>query len=521
MLGVTSPQTSERTYIKGRIFDIQRVTVFDKEMQPCSPCPVLTLSIKVRKIDEVGWLDEEDEQEIIQGESEDEGDHISESEHNTDTEQEQEADSSDDDCDDNAPLSQFTTYKGKDGTSRRKSVPPRNVKTRACNIVTHLPGCKGQARQAKLPLDTWLCLIDDNIIDDIFKYTNIYIRSIQNNFVCERDVSITDQTEIKELFGLLYFAGALRKVTQLLNIAPSNERLEPFRGHCLFGQLIKSKPAQYGIKVFGLADSRTFCVLNLEIYCGMQPEGQYCQSNSPSDVVKRLISPISGTGRNVMFDNWFMSVPLAKELLSDHNLTCVGTVRLNKREILPEFVQKRREQFSSIFGFQDRLTLTSYVPKPRKVVLVASTMHYDDAIDPDTREEKKPEIIMFYNATKGGIDVVDELCGPIIRRSFLKELALGLVKNHLAHRLTLKNLPLEIRSTIGRMNGVEELTQPTQKRMKMSSSGSESLMLAGNEFQSLGRAIVKEDEYEEMRWDGIVSIVSWQERVFRLWWEER
>ncbi|KAJ4434064.1 hypothetical protein ANN_16383 [Periplaneta americana] len=48
-----------------------------------------------------------------------------------------------------------------------------------------------------------------------------------------------------------------------------------------------------------------------------------------------------------------------------------------------------------------------------------------------------------------------------------------------------------------------------------------SLMLAGNEFQSLGRAIVKEDEYKEVRWDGIVGIVSWRERVFRLWWEER
>ncbi|KAJ4439506.1 hypothetical protein ANN_07630 [Periplaneta americana] len=47
-----------------------------------------------------------------------------------------------------------------------------------------------------------------------------------------------------------------------------------------------------------------------------------------------------------------------------------------------------------------------------------------------------------------------------------------------------------------------------------------SLMLAGNEFQSLGRAIVKEDEYVEVQWDGIVSIVSWRERVFRLWWEE-
>ncbi|KAJ4442450.1 hypothetical protein ANN_04036 [Periplaneta americana] len=42
----------------------------------------------------------------------------------------------------------------------------------------------------------------------------------------------------------------------------------------------------------------------------------------------------------------------------------------------------------------------------------------------------------------------------------------------------------------------------------LSGSSFKSLMLAGSEFQSLGRAIVKEDEYEEVRWDGIVSIVS-------------
>ncbi|KAJ4449622.1 hypothetical protein ANN_01025 [Periplaneta americana] len=62
------------------------------------------------------------------------------------------------------------------------------------------------------------------------------------------------------------------------------------------------------------------------------------------------------------------------------------------------------------------------------------------------------------------------------------------------------------------------LNGPTSRNREGSD---QSLMLAGNEFQSLGRAIVKEDEYEEVRWDGIVSIVSWRERVFRLWWEER
>lgn len=94
-----------------------------------------------------------------------------------------------------------------------------------------------------------------------------------------------------------------------------DEKLEPFRGRCQFRQYIKSKPAKYGIKIFGLADARTFYVLNLEIYCGQQPDGPFHQSNAPSDVVKRLISPISGTGRNITFDNWFMNFPLAKRFV--------------------------------------------------------------------------------------------------------------------------------------------------------------------------------------------------------------
>ena len=34
-------------------------------------------------------------------------------------------------------------------------------------------------------------------------------------------------------------------------------------------------------------------------------------------------------------------------------------------------------------------------------------MHHDAAID----ESTKPEIITFYNSTKGAVDTVDEICG--------------------------------------------------------------------------------------------------------------
>ncbi|KAJ8955086.1 hypothetical protein NQ314_006967 [Rhamnusium bicolor] len=37
------------------------------------------------------------------------------------------------------------------------------------------------------------------------------------------------------------------------------------------------------------------------------------------------------------------------------------------------------------------------------------SMHFDDAIDKNTHEQNKPEIITFYNSTKSGVDVVDKL----------------------------------------------------------------------------------------------------------------
>ncbi|KAJ4430471.1 hypothetical protein ANN_22687 [Periplaneta americana] len=86
----------------------------------------------------------------------------------------------------------------------------------------------------------------------------------------------------------------------------------------------------------------------------------------------------------------------------------------------------------------------------------------------------------------------------------------------------MKETPVNKERGCSSINGTSTSDGPVKRNLQgRRKTTVPSLMLAGNEFQSLGRAIVKEDEYEEVRWDGIVSIVSWRERVFRLWWEER
>jgi hypothetical protein len=50
-----------------------------------------------------------------------------------------------------------------------------------------------------------------------------------------------------------------------------DEKLERFRGNCPYRQYIANKPGRYGIKIYALADSRTYYTQNLEIYVGKQP----------------------------------------------------------------------------------------------------------------------------------------------------------------------------------------------------------------------------------------------------------
>lgn len=355
-----------------------------------------------------------------------------------------------------------------------------NVRTRSENIITHLPGTRGIAKEKRNPLDCWLLFISEEMLDDIVYYTNrkLTIKASQYNAAHQYLVKETNKKELKAVIGLLYLTGlykgnrqntadfwntdgsgidlfrttmsqqryyillqcirfdnienrAQRKEIDKLaplraifdrfaancmaHYIPSeyltiDEKLESFRGRVSFLQYIPNKPSKYGLKVFALVDAKTYYCLNLEVYVGTQPDGPYKKSNDPHSLVVRLIEPVSGTKRNITFDNWFTSYPLMIALLSIHKLTSVGTVRKNKRDIPTSFLFiQNRERHSSIFAFKNNITAVSYVPKKLKNVILFSTLHHDERIEENSGDKKLPEIIDFYNSTKGGVDTLDEL----------------------------------------------------------------------------------------------------------------
>lgn len=185
-----------------------------------------------------------------------------------------------------------------------------------------------------------------------------------------------------------------------------DEQLVVFRGRCPFKVYIPSKPGKYGIKVWTCADVNTAFCSNLEVYCGRQ--GHSPEVGQGSRVVMQMTSHLSGSGRGCTADNFFSSDVLAQKLLQER-LTFVGTVRQNKPFLPPVITSKANKPvLSSTFAHREHLTLVSYIPKRGKNVVLISSQHMDQEVHSE-RQDKKPEIILHYNSTKGAVDSLDKL----------------------------------------------------------------------------------------------------------------
>lgn len=95
-----------------------------------------------------------------------------------------------------------------------------------------------------------------------------------------------------------------------------------------------------------MCDSRTYYIVTA-IPC-IGKENRPNKEPLPDYYVKKLTEHIHGTGRNLTMDNWFTSIPLAHKMLADYNLTIVGSVRKNKREIPPSLLPNKPKELMSL-----------------------------------------------------------------------------------------------------------------------------------------------------------------------------
>ena len=136
-------------------------------------------------------------------------------------------------------------------------------------------------------------------------------------------------------------------------------------------------------------------------------EGNRVHHNFAQDIVLKVDEPWYRTGRDICIDNFFTSYTLSNRLLQQ-NLTLLGTVRRHRR-VVPLVLRQKDELYRRKFVFNhgDEICLVAYQAKQNKnPVMMLSFSHSDPSVD--NGESKQPQMILDYNASKGGVDTFDQ-----------------------------------------------------------------------------------------------------------------
>lgn len=129
-----------------------------------------------------------------------------------------------------------------------------------------------------------------------------------------------------------------------------------------------------------------------------------------------LLEDLLDKGYCVTLDNFYTSPELA-ELLLSHRTDVYGTLRPNRIGV-PEEIKKGTLKKGEIVGFQKgKICVMKYMDK--KPICILSTVHNTVIVEQDKKRKKthgkserivskKPQAIIDYNLTMGGVDKADQ-----------------------------------------------------------------------------------------------------------------
>ena len=269
------------------------------------------------------------------------------------------------------------------------------------------------------------------IVRDVFSHESsldIFQNTMsQNRFVfLVRMLSFDDKDTRAERWKLDKYA-AFRDFFERMNVnnararVPSSytsidETLYPYRGHIGLKQYNPNKPSKYGLLYRSLCDASIPYTYWTLPYAG-KPDtlGSEYYVTGTDEYTKYLVDKFSlyGSleGRNISLDRYFTSVSIAEWCLAE-KISIVGTMRLDRKGIAPEMKSlEDRDEKSVLWWYKEKdekNMIVSFADKKKsgmKNIVVLSTMHDTVRVTKDQR--RKPYVIVFYDYTKGGVDVVD------------------------------------------------------------------------------------------------------------------
>ncbi|KAL5491023.1 hypothetical protein EMCRGX_G016237 [Ephydatia muelleri] len=187
--------------------------------------------------------------------------------------------------------------------------------------------------------------VADRISRDRFRELQRYLHFIDSTTIIPRGQTGHDRLgKIRPI--LTYVTRECNDVYSPSKEVTVDEAMIKFQGRCSLQQYLPMKPIKRGIKVWVLADSCTGYFFNFSLYTGK--EGNKIEQGLCSKVMKTLTTSLKGLYHHVYFNNYFTSIALIEDLLSDGIYSC-GVARKDRKYFPPQLSEaKLNNRFNSM-----------------------------------------------------------------------------------------------------------------------------------------------------------------------------
>ncbi|XP_067140274.1 piggyBac transposable element-derived protein 4-like isoform X2 [Centruroides vittatus] len=189
-----------------------------------------------------------------------------------------------------------------------------------------------------------------------------------------------------------------------------DESLMLYKGRLSWKQYIPLKRSRFGVKFFMLCESSSGYLYNFIIYTGRSTSlnEKYQEMPLTSQIVLSLVDPLLGKGYCLTTDSYYTSPHLADYLISCQTDLC-GTVRTNRRGV-PSIIHNKKLKKGEIVAIKRGKVMILKWQDKRPVTLL-STFHNPVKVNkekPDGSVQSKPQVVIDYNHTMGGVDLLDQ-----------------------------------------------------------------------------------------------------------------